>query len=87
MLGPSPGAHLSRIQAMWFGAQLEGPAVLAPRLCVACQRDGTTSLPRARDQLEVSASIVGFVAVNGDGLGGAVGLAVGGAFDDQGVCA
>jgi hypothetical protein len=44
---------------------------------VACQRDGTTSLPRAWDHLEVSVSISGPVrGVNGDAPGALVSLAV-----------
>lgn len=55
-------------------------------LLVACQRDGTTWLPRAWDHLEVLVSIVGLVGgVNADTPGGSVSLPVGGAFDDQGV--
>jgi hypothetical protein len=55
---------------------------------VACQRDGTTSLPRAWDRLEVSVSIVGLVVgVNVGALVVPVSLPVGGAFDDEGVCA
>ena len=49
---------------------------------VACQRDGTTVLPRAWDHLEVLSSMADLVSgVNGD----APALAVGGAFDDEGV--
>ncbi len=54
-------------------------------MSVACQRDGTTSLPRAWELLEVSVSIVGLaLGVNGDAAG-AGSLSVGGSFDDQGV--
>ena len=53
---------------------------------VACQRDGTTSLPRAWDHLEVSVSIVDLaLGVNADAPGGGFSLSVGGAFDDEGV--
>lgn len=53
---------------------------------VACQREGTTSLPRGRDHLEVSVSIAGLAGrVNGGALVGAVPLPVGGALDDEGV--
>ena len=49
---------------------------------VACQRDGTTVLPRAWDHLEVLSSMTVLVSgVNGD----APTLPVGGAFDDEGV--
>lgn len=49
---------------------------------VACQRDGTTVLPRAWDHLEVLSSMAVLLSgVNGD----APSLAVGGAFDDEGV--
>lgn len=49
---------------------------------VACQRDGTTVLPRGWDHLEVLSSMADLVSgVNGD----APALAVGGAFDDEGV--
>jgi len=51
-------------------------------LRVACQRDGTTVLPRAWDHLEVLVSMADLVSgVNGD----APALPVGGAFDDEGV--
>ena len=57
------------------------PAVLR-LLIVACQRDGTTVLPRAWDHLEVLSSMTVLVSgVNGD----APTLPVGGAFDDEGV--
>ncbi len=53
---------------------------------VACQRDGTTSLPRAWDHLGVSVSIADLaVVVNCDALVWQVSLPVGGALDDQGV--
>lgn len=49
---------------------------------VACQRDGTTVLPRGWDHLEVLSSMADLVSgVNGD----APALPVGGAFDDEGV--
>jgi len=49
---------------------------------VACQRDGTTSLPRAWDHLGLSVSMLGLARfVNGDTLA----LPVGGALDDEGV--
>lgn len=58
----------------------------ANRSCVACQRDGTTALPGVSDHLEVSVRIAGLAfGVNADALAGADWLAVGGAFDDQGV--
>ena len=51
-------------------------------LLVACQRDGTTVLPRGWDHLEVLSSMADLVSgVNGD----APALSVGGAFDDEGV--
>ena len=51
-------------------------------LAVACQRDGTTVLPRGWDHLEVLSSMADLVSgVNGD----APALPVGGAFDDEGV--
>lgn len=54
---------------------------------VACQRDGTSSLPRVWDHLELSVSMASLVVgVNAGGLSGPVSLPVGGAFDDQGVC-
>ena len=53
---------------------------------VACQRDGTTSLPRAWDHLEVLVSMVGLAFGVKAGVPVEVGsLSVGGAFDDQGV--
>jgi hypothetical protein len=46
-------------------------------VCVACQRDGTTSLPRAWDHLEVSVSIAGLaLAVNAGALVESVALPV-----------
>jgi hypothetical protein len=52
---------------------------------VACQRDGTTALSETRDHLGVLASIVGrrFVVNGGAPMGAS--LAVGRAFDDEGV--
>src|ERR1035437_11166205 len=59
----------------------------ANQTAVACQRDGTTSLPRAWDHLEVLLSIVGLaLGVNTGVLVGAVSSPVRGAFDDEGVC-
>lgn len=56
-------------------------------LNVACQRDGTTLLPRVWDHLEVSVSIAGLAfGVKAGALVEAVSLPVGGSFDDQGVC-
>jgi len=53
---------------------------------IACQGDGTTSLSRGWDHLEVSVSITGLaLGVNGGAPGGAASLPVGGAFDDEGV--
>ena len=55
--------------------------------CVACQRDGTTSLPRAWDHLEVLTRIVGLAFGVNTGVPVEVGsLPVGGAFDDEGAC-
>ncbi len=53
---------------------------------VACQGDGTTSLPRAWDHLEVLVSIAGLAfGVNAGAPGGSASLSVGGSFDDEGV--
>ncbi len=62
---------------------LEGFHVIEmAKTSVACQRDGTTSLPRAWDHLGLSVSMLGLARfVNGDTLA----LPVGGALDDEGV--
>jgi hypothetical protein len=66
----------------WWRAEPTATSAMA----VACQRDGTTSLPRAGDHLEVLASIVGLaLGVNTGVLAGAGSLSVGGVFDDEGV--
>ena len=60
---------------------------LAPMRAVACQRDGTASLPRVWDHLDVSVSIAGLAfGVKAGALVESVSLPVGGSFDDQGVC-
>ena len=80
-----------RVWAYHDGVDLGGPAmarVAKDYGYVACQGDGTTSLSRAWDHLGVSVSITGLaLGVNGGAPGGAASLPVGGAFDDQGVCA
>ena len=59
----------------------QGPAWGQPSP-VACHHEGTTVLPRGWDHLEVLSSMADLVSgVNGD----APALAVGGAFDDEGV--
>jgi hypothetical protein len=72
---------------IWFASRPEQP-FHPPWDGVACQRDGTTSLPRAWDHLEVLLSIVGLCFGVKAGVPVGVGsLPVGGAFDDEGVCA
>ena len=60
------------------GGESRQDLVLKPReQAVACQRDGTTSLPRAWDHLEVSVSIAGLAfGVNVGALGESVSLSV-----------
>ena len=71
-----------------FAEAVAASNVAGPTVVVACQGDGTTSLSRAWDHLGVSVSITGLaLGVNGGAPGGAASLPVGGAFDDQGVCA
>jgi hypothetical protein len=82
MTGTSPVRLLPEITFVSIESGMRRRA--APH--VACQRDGTASLPRVWDHLEVSVSIAGRgLWVNGAARGAVFSLSVGGAFDDEGV--
>ena len=76
--GPGPFPHLIQCKTFPETETHRSSSVVD----VACQRDGTTVLPRVWDRLDVLLSIAGLRSgVNGD----AAALPVGGAFDDEGV--
>jgi hypothetical protein len=80
-----PGMSRGRVQARPL-MEAESARQQSHADAVACQRDGTTSLPRAWDHLEVLVSIVGLAFGVKAGVPVGVGsLSVGGAFDDEGV--
>jgi len=68
----------------WWGV-VAASDVPALATAVACQRDGTTVLSVTRDHLGVLASIVGRRSCVNVGAPVGVSLAVGRAFDDEGV--